>query len=154
MLQASLCISLLVLSTLPQTQVRALSRLGLIMCALLCRAAAAVSHSADVHHPCVPGETASRRAAESHCSAGCVLPDPHCFLAQVWQVANPVSPASSTTFTYACSCCGLFGPDSGGCGAGCCCTPLDTCSFFTPSCTAAGATPGERETCCIAPLRS
>eukprot|EP00891_Asterochloris_glomerata_P003901 jgi/Astpho2/3901/fgenesh1_pg.00062_%23_65_t len=63
-------------------------------------------------------------------------------VSQVWQVANPVSPASSTTFTYACSCCGLFGPDSGGCGAGCCCTPLDTCSFFTPSCTAAGATPG------------
>ena len=153
MVQASLRSSLLVLSTLFQIQVFALSCLGFTICSLLCRATAAVSHSADVHHPCVPGETDSTRAAERHCSAEPVLSDPHCFLSQVWQVANPVSPASSTTFTYACSCCGLFGPDSGGCGAGCCCTPLDTCSFFTPSCTAAGATPGERKTCCTALLR-
>ena len=152
MLQASLCNVTPVLSTLPRTQVCAFSRLGFIMCSLLCRATAAVSHSADVHHPCVPGEKYSPGAAEG--SAVQDLPDPHCFHSQVWQVANPVSPASSTTFTYACSCCGLFGPDTGGCGAGCCCTPLDTCSFFTPSCTAAGATHGESETCCTALLSS
>ena len=62
---------------------------------------------------------------------------------QVAQIANPVSSAVPASVTYACSCCGLFGPDSGGCGAGCCCTPLDTCSFFTPSCTGPGAVTGE-----------
>ena len=29
---------------------------------------------------------------------------------------------------YACSCCGLFG------GSGDCCQPVDSCSYFTPSC--------------------